>query len=221
MSPKNFNMKDPSRHIILQAWVGLLLTRQEGWTVLLGLLWDHYLKTRKSNGSYLSIRFLQGWMEPLLVWCKKRSKTTQLEKGCLCWVPSDCNGWVTVGSWTCRGVLAGNHLPLYLQLFFSSAIRLSSGDDFIILHVVDAVAQTLSKRPHVFSIGFSWGFNTFTSDGRNTAPSASFSLSTQICLSHPWLAQMLCIAQLICLETSMLVVCALIFKIWMLLVSCD
>lgn len=108
-----------------------------------------------------------------------------------------------------QGSLAGNRLPLYLQLSFSSAIRLSSVGDFITLHVVDAVAQTLSKRPHMFSVGFSWGFNTFTSDGRNIAPSASFSPSTRICLSHPWPAQMLCIAQLICLETSTLAVCAL------------
>lgn len=69
--------------------------------------------------------------------------------------------------------------------------------------------ETLSKRPHMFRVGFSWGFNTFTSDGRNTAPSASFSPLTQICLSHPWPAQMLCIAQLICLETSTVAVCAL------------
>lgn len=202
-------MKDPSRRIIVQAWVGSLLSRQEVWTVLLGLLWDHYLKTIKSNGSYLSIQFLQGWMEPLLVKCKKRSKTTQLEKGVCAEFPVTTTAesqWVLGHAGEFSRKPPTTLFTALLQLCHSTQL----GRWFYHSTCCGcSCTETLSKRPHMFSVGFSWGFNTFTSDGRNIAPSASFSPSTRICLSHPWPAQMLCIAQLICLETSTLAVCAL------------
>lgn len=132
--------------------------------------------------------------------------------------------WVTAGSWTCRGVLAGNRLPLYLQLHFNYAIRLSSVGDFYRPRCCGCICtEMLSKRPHMFSVAFCCLFHPSTS-------------STKAPFLHPlwfesYLTCMLCHAEQCrfrnlhagivhltstgsCSSTK-----ALIFKIWTILVS--
>lgn len=140
VSPKDFHVKDPSRHIILQVWVWSLLTRQEVWTVLVGILWDHYLKTIKSNGSYLSIWSLQGWMEPPWYGAKREVKPPNQKRVSVLssqWL----QGLTHRGFLDMQGSFSRKPPTALLTALLQLCLPLSSGGDFIILHVVDAAAH--------------------------------------------------------------------------------